>query len=274
MADYILALASFGLLALALLGAWRHLSGPSGSARRAAGRLAVVMLISITVVGTGVYRLTKSRDFQLAGELISHVDTDDKLVALTFDDGPVPAHTQETLTILKDHNALATFYLTGADSAKNRSQVKKIVDAGHEIGNHTYTHPRLYFMPRARVVDEIERTDAAIRAAGYEGEITFRPPGCKRLLTTPLYLANTNRTTVTWDLEPDSVEGVQNDADAITAYVVENVGPGSIILMHVMYDSREPSRRALPQILERLTDQGYRFVTVTELRRSAAARGL
>lgn len=273
MADYLLVLATLGLVAFALNGAWRHLSGPSASAPRAAGRLAVVILISITVVGTGIYGLTKSRDFQLAGELISHVDTEEKVVALTFDDGPVPAYTQETLAILKDHDAPATFYLTGGESAQNPSQVKQIVDAGHEVGNHTYTHPRLFFMPRARVADEIESTDAAIRAAGYEGDITFRPPGCKRLLTAPLYLAETGRTTVTWDLEPDSVAGVRDDADAITEYVVRNVEPGSIILMHVMYDSREPSRRALPQILKRLTDQGYRFVTISELMGSAAAGG-
>ena len=274
MADYIFALASFGLLTLALLGIWRRLGGPSVSAISPAGRSAVVILISLTLVGAGVYELTKSRHLQLAGELISHVDTNDRVVALTFDDGPVPVHTQETLAMLKGHNALATFYLTGEDCARNQAQVKQIVNAGHEIGNHSYTHPRLYFMPRVRVADEIERTDAVIRAGGYDGEITFRPPGCKRLLTTPLYLAGTSRTTVTWDLEPDSIAAIQDDADAIAEYVVENVRPGSIILMHVMYDSREPSRRALPQILQRLADKGYRFVTVSELRRSAAARGL
>lgn len=267
MADYILALASLGLFALALLGAWRYLGGPSVTARRAAGRLLVVSLISIAVVGPMVYALTKSRDVQLAGELISRIDTQDKVVALTFDDGPVPAHTGETLAVLKEYNALATFYLTGEDCAKNQSQVKMIADGGHEIGNHSYSHPRLFFMPRERVAEEIERTDAAIRAAGYAGEITFRPPGCKRLLTTPLYLAATKRTTVTWDLEPDSIAGIQDDADAITEHVVENVRPGSIILMHVMYDSREPSRKALPKILERLSGQGYRFVTISDLRR-------
>lgn len=247
----------------------RRLGGPSASALRAAGRVFVAVAVGLGVVGGGVYKLTKSRDFQLAGDLVSRVETADKVVALTFDDGPVPTHTESTLATLKDHNARATFYLTGEDSSKNSSQVTEIAQAGHEIGNHTYTHPRLYFMSRARIAEEIERTDAAIRSAGYEGPITFRPPGCKRLLTTPLYLASTGRTTVTWDLEPDSIAGIQDDADAIARYVLKNVRPGSIVLMHVMYDSREPSRRALPRILDGLSAQGYRFVTVSELRQSA-----
>ena len=103
------------------------------------------------------------------------------------------------------------------------------------------------------------------RAAGYETTTTFRPPGCKKLLTAPLYLAGNDRTTVTWDLEPDSIEGIAANADAMTSYVVDGVRPGSIVLMHVMYASREPSREALPQIIERLSDAGYRFVSVSEL---------
>lgn len=272
MADYILAFTALALLVAGALAAWRRLGGPSASALRAAGRVSVVVVASLALVAVGVYKLTKSRDFQLAGDLVSRVETTDKVVALTFDDGPVPVHTESTLATLKDHQARATFYLTGGDSSNNPSLVAEIAEAGHEIGNHTYAHPRLYFMSRARVADEIERTDAAIRTGGYEGPITFRPPGCKRLLTTPLYLAGTGRTTVTWNLEPDSIAGVQDDADAITEYVLENARPGSIVLMHVMYDSREPSRRALPRILDGLAAQGYRFVTVSELRQSAGGQ--
>ena len=103
------------------------------------------------------------------------------------------------------------------------------------------------------------------RAAGYDAETTFRPPSCKRLLAVPLYLAGNDRTNVTWDLEPDSAKGITGDADAMTDYVVDGVRPGSVVLMHVMYDSREASREALPLIIEQLSDAGYRFVTVSEL---------
>ena len=126
----------------------------------------------------------------------------------------------------------------------------------------------MYFIPDATVADEIGRTDAVFRSAGYSGAITFRPPGCKRLLTAPLYLGRTGRMTVTWDLEPDSIPGIADDPDAIADYVVDNARPGSIVLMHVMVDSRAASRQALPRILRELTAKGYRFVTVSSLLRS------
>ena len=173
--------------------------------------------------------------------------------------------------MLAAHEASATFYVTGDASARNPEQLREIVAAGDELGNHTYGHRELYFVPEAQVAQEIEKTDAVLRSAGYTGPLTFRPPGCKRLLTAPLYVSSTGRTTVTWDLEPDSIAAIAADADAMTRYVVDNARPGSIVLMHVMYGSREASRRALPQILTQLAARGYRFVTVSEALRSADA---
>lgn len=265
MTDYIL---SFGILLALVLGAlslWHALAGRPASRRRAMGRVAAATLVAVLVTGVGLYQFTKSRTLQLTGALVSHVETGDKVIAFTFDDGPTPDYTEYVLEVLASHDASATFYVTGGESEAHPELLAEIAAAGHEIGNHTYSHPRLYFLPASAVADEIERTDAIIRAAGYEGPITFRPPGCKRLLTTPLYLASHNRTTVTWNLEPDSIEEVAGDADAITSYVVDNASPGSIVLMHVMYAGREPSREALPEILEQLSAAGYRFVTVTEL---------
>ena len=93
----------------------------------------------------------------------------------------------------------------------------------------------------------------------------MRPPNGKRLLAAPWYLWRHDRTTVMWSLEPDSIAGVLDDPDALVAYVRDNVRPGDIILMHVMYDSRGASREALPRILEALAADGYRFVTVCQL---------
>jgi peptidoglycan/xylan/chitin deacetylase (PgdA/CDA1 family) len=252
-------------LTVVLVLVWRRVAGPPSGRWRRAARIGVAIVVAMAMTATGLYHLTKSRGFQLAGELVQRVETEDRVVALTFDDGPTPAHTSRVLRMLDAHDAAATFYLVGETAEDHPGALTAIIEAGHEVGNHSYSHPRMYFIPAATVEDEIERTDEIFRAAGYAGPITFRPPGCKRLLTTPLYLANTGRTTVTWDLEPDSISEIANDADALADYVVENVRPGSIVLMHVMYDGREPSREALPEILERLAADGYRFVTVSEL---------
>jgi len=115
------------------------------------------------------------------------------------------------------------------------------------------------------VADEIETTDALIRETGYTGPVHFRPPYGKRLLVLPWYLYRHNMTTVTWDSAPESELGARASAGAIAEQVVRSVHPGSIVLMHVMFDARAESMKAVPQVIDRLRAQGYRFVTVSEL---------
>ncbi|NNE35834.1 MAG: polysaccharide deacetylase, partial [Rhodothermales bacterium] len=123
------------------------------------------------------------------------------------------------------------------------------------------------------VREEVERTDALIRDAGWEGTIYFRPPYGKRLFVLPRYLDRTGRKTVLWDIEPESYGDAARTAERMTDHVVDRAVPGSIILLHVMYSSNSESRRALPLIVGRLKDQGYRFVTIAELFDESADAG-
>ena len=104
--------------------------------------------------------------------MVSHVETEQKVVALTFDDGPT-ARTPELLATLDAADVPATFYLIGKDLAAHPEYGKQIVDAGHEIGNHSFSHRRMVFVTPGTVRDEIERTDAEIRKTGFSGDITF-----------------------------------------------------------------------------------------------------
>lgn len=223
--------------------------------------LAVLLVVVVTAVASG-YRLSNSRSFQLAGTLVDRVETSEKVVALTLDDGPT-AETPEILRILAAARVPATFYLTGRELTEAPEQAVSIAAAGHEIGNHSYSHRRMVLMSPATVADEVEHTDTAIRATGYQGPITFRPPYGKKLWALPHYLATHGRTTVTWDVEPDSATTA--DADTIVSQTVDAVRPGSIILLHVMYPSRAASRAAIPRIVDELRSDGYRFVTVSDL---------
>ncbi|MGF0317647.1 polysaccharide deacetylase family protein [Nocardia fluminea] len=220
----------------------------------------IIGIVVISAVLSGLYVLMNSRTYQVAGQLVDRVETEDKVVALTFDDGPT-ARTPDVLRTLAQSRVPATFYLVGEDLAEHPEYGAAIVAAGHEIGNHSYTHRRMVLVSGDTVRDEIERTDAEIRRAGYPGPISFRPPYGKKLWTLPHYLADHDRTTVTWDVEPDSAGGASREA--IVGDTLAQARPGSIILLHVMHG--QESLAAVPEIVEGLRARGYRFVTVSEL---------
>ncbi|UGT64743.1 polysaccharide deacetylase family protein [Nocardia asteroides] len=217
------------------------------------------VLVVVVGLSFGFYRLVNARSFQLGGELVDRVDTTSKVVALTLDDGP-SERAPDVLRVLAELGVPATFYLNGRDLDAHPELGRAVVAAGHEVGNHTYSHRRMVFVTPGAVRDEVERTDVAIRATGYTGEITFRPPYGKKFLALPRYLAEHGRTTVMWDVEPES-----SAAADIAAEVVRRVRPGSIVLLHVMYGTGE-ALAALPRIVGELRGQGYRFVRVSELR--------
>ncbi len=229
-------------------------------------RWILVTVIAVLALGiVGLWYLSKSRTFQLYGGLVSRVDTDDRIVALTFDDGPTPEGVDEILPVLIASGVRATFFVTGGELERNPDAGRRLVEAGHELGNHSYSHATMIFRSPSFIADEIERTDVLIRETGYTGPITFRPPYGKRLFLLPRYLHQTGRTTLLWDVEPESYPDVVVSAESIAEHVLENTRPGSIILLHVMYRSRAESRRAVPLIIDGLRDRGYRFVTVSEL---------
>lgn len=233
--------------------------------------LAAASLLTLGIA-VGLWQLSKARTYQVFGEIVSRVETDKPVVALTFDDGPTASYTQEVLRILAEHEVRATFFVIGREVEENLDEARAIVEAGHELANHSWSHLRMSLIGLGRVATEIERTDEAIRAAGQEGEIFFRPPYGKKLLTLPWYLSRNGRTTIMWDIEPETDLKSVLSSERITEHILNKVRPGSIILLHVMYGSREVSRQALPGIIGGLKQQGYSLITISELleERSAA----
>lgn len=221
---------------------------------------------ALLVVGfIALWQISRSPTFQFFGRLTPRVNTSQKVVALTFDDGPTPEATAQILSALDEGHVRATFFVTGAELEKNMAEGKRIVSAGHELGNHSYSHERMVLVTPSFVRREIEKTDKLIRDAGHQGEIYFRPPYGKKLFTLPYYLARTDRESVTWDVDPDSYPEVAADSDKIAEYVLSRARPGSIIILHVMYRSRGESLKAVKKIVEGLKARGYSFKTVSEL---------
>jgi peptidoglycan-N-acetylglucosamine deacetylase len=233
--------------------------------RRKLARLGAALVVAALVAAAGLFALSRSRRYQVFGELVSRVETDDRVVALTLDDGPTPEGTDAILRVLEAKGVRATFFLTGAEIERCPELARKIAAAGHEIGNHSYAHERMVMMSQARIAEEVERTDALIRETGYDGPILFRPPYGKKLFGLPYYLEKTGRTSVMCDVEPDSFDEAAASPDWIVAHVLERARPGSIVLLHVMYPSRRSSLDAVAGVVDALRADGYRFVTASEL---------
>lgn len=228
-------------------------------------RIAFAAAIILVIASIILWQVSRSRTFQFFGELIPRINTSQKVVALSFDDGPVPRATDSILSILEQEQIHATFFVTGAELEHHTAEGRKIVAAGHELGNHSYSHERMILVTPSFVQREIETTDKLIRDVGYQGEILFRPPYGRKLFALPYYLATTGRKSITWDVEPESYPQIAASADRIAEHVLSKTQPGSIIILHVMYPNRIESLKAVPKIVQGLKAQGYSFKTVSEL---------
>lgn len=213
------------------------------------------------------YILSKSRTFQLFGNLINKIDTNEKIVALTFDDCP-NQNLESLLNVLSENDVYATFFIPGNCIEKDPETIKSIVNAGHSIGNHSYSHKRMIFKSTDFIAEEIEKTNELIRSVGYSGEITFRPPNGKKLILLPLYLKQNNIKTIMWNIEPDTYNQAKTPEDyAIYTedYINNNISEGSIILLHPFCELCAGNITALETVIPHLKGAGYRFVTIDEV---------
>lgn len=224
--------------------------------------LVITFILFVTVVSFWLF--IRSRKVQFVGDLLNSVNTNEKVVALTFDDGPMPGFTEALLKTLDESDIKATFFLVGEAIEKHPDLAKEIVLQGHQIGNHSFSHKKMIFVSHAFVKNEIERTSELIRAAGYKGDMTFRPPYGKKLFSLPMYLRDNAIPNIMWNIEPEKYDIVKK-SELITDYVVKNIKPGSIILMHPMFDSKKIAINSVASIAKKLKDKGYKFVTVSEL---------
>lgn len=224
-------------------------------------RVAQWLVAALLSACLGLYlleTLTLSTSFQFFGRLVSHVQTTQKIVALTFDDGP-NSNTEQLLAVLERNRVKATFFMIGENVERYPDSVRMIVGRGHEVGNHSYTHTYRYLERPSVAREEIERTDALLRSLGATGEINFRAPFGRKLIVLPYVLQKMGKRNVLWDVDPHDYE--DPDHTILSRRIGERVSAGSIILLH----DRPNTTQALQEIISDLRNQGYSFATVNEL---------
>ena len=190
-----------------------------------------------------------------------NVSAQEKVVALTFDDGPWPS-TPAVLDILKRNKIKATFFWVGRHLQYYPDIARKVVAEGHAIGNHTWNH-KYHRVDESTAAKEIGRTSALIYQITGVKTSLFRPPGGVLNNGLAAYAQKEKMAVAMWSTDTPELRYAR--ADRIVSTVLNNTQSGGVVLMHDGGGDRSATVRALPQIIAELKKRGYKFVTLPEL---------
>ena len=185
-----------------------------------------------------------------------------KIIALTFDDGPWPESTAEVLDILKKNQIKGTFFVVGQNVKNYPNLLKQEIAEGHVIGNHTWHHWYQFLNPQAAAYEIDHTSDLIFQTTGLKTNL-FRPPGGFMHNGVVDYARNSKYAIILWS--SDSVDYSRPAVPKLIANVFREAKPGGIVLMHDGGGNRSKTVQALPQIIASFRKQGYRFVTIPEL---------
>lgn len=206
------------------------------------------------------------KELEPTGYVTWEVPNNEKIIAITFDDGPDPTYTPQVLHLLRQYKAEATFFMIGFRVQRNPYLVKQVLKEGHEIGNHTMNH--LY---ASNSSDEKLENDILDGKKFFEKwvkePLLFRPPGGYINDAVFKTAKEAGYQTVLWSWHQDPRDWANPGVESIVNHVVKNAKSGDIVLLHDGGNNRSQTVAALAKILPELKKQGYRFVTVSELLR-------
>ncbi len=216
-------------------------------------------VVSSDTQSTDIVTEPKEYKYDADNKLIIDTDTLDgkKAVAITFDDGP-GEYTERLINGLNERGARATFFMCGSCVEEYPEVLPMMIEGGHQIGNHTYSHVDITGLSSQERNDQIQRTDNAISNACGQVSTAFRPPYGSHNAETDQGI--TDKTITLWSL--DTLDWKSRNAEAVKKVVLDGVWDGGIILFHDIYDT---SVDGALMVVDELQSQGYVFVTVDEL---------
>lgn len=230
-----------------------------------------VKFVVAGVISTGMFCVFFDQAVLTRKGTIYEVHTKNKVIALTFDDGPSPVWTPKILDELKKQNVKATFFVVGAHAEKYPEIIKRIFQEGHEIGNHTYLHHVLLYYTNDELQLELRYTEDIIKDITGEKTNLFRPPKGWLTKREKDYIKDLGYKIILWTL---------NSKDWVTFFnykyivknLIKNTKPGDIILFHdsggtfsLKEGNRANTAQAVSLLIDELKKKGYKFVPVSEL---------
>ncbi|MBO5244904.1 MAG: polysaccharide deacetylase family protein [Selenomonadales bacterium] len=214
---------------------------------------AVMLAVLVGVAGNRLAEIDET--------VIRRAQTADKIVAVTIDDGPHREATPRMLEALREADIKATFFVLGQSAEEHPALIKRVIDEGHEIGMHGYSHRNMARLSRRECDAQWDRAEEALAAYGIKPTL-FRPPGGAYGQAMTEGARSRGYRIILWDVDPRDWQ--VPSADEIVSRVMADVRPGSVILLH---DGQYPihSADAVKKLVKRLREDGYSFVTVSEL---------
>lgn len=191
----------------------------------------------------------------------SQVNITEKVVAMTFDDGPHPTLTPKLLDILKARNIKCTFFVIGRSAKTYPNIIRRMIAEGHEVANHTWTHASLTSRSDAQIRTELQQSeDALVAAANYRPHLIRPPYGAINTRIKQLMFSEFGYSTIMWSVDPQDWR--RPGVSVVTSRLVNGAHPGAIMLAH---DIHPPTIEAMPAMFDQLLAKGYQFVTVSQL---------
>lgn len=212
-------------------------------------------LIALYLIG-----LTSTHTFAKAYPTIWKLNTKEKVVALTFDDGPKPEESIALLNLLDEYGVRATFFITGKESETNPDLLKRIYDSDHDIGNHSYSHKNLTTLSEKEIENELTKTNDIVYTLTGEKIRFFRPPGGKINNKVAKIISKTNMQTILYDVNTVDYTGGEKQSPTVQT-ILSSVKPGSILLLH---NGGSKTLKNLPLLLEGLKEKNYRCVRLSD----------
>ena len=239
---------------------------------------ALVLLVALGLAVFGGYELFEQPTNQIFGHTFTNGPDNERVVALTYDDGPNPPYTSRILDVLEHEHVHATFFLVGRAVKAHPEVVRRELRDGDAIGNHTWEHHHLIVMTRSQIRKSLQRTDAAIFAATGRHTHLMRPPFGARDWIVMQVAHKLGYVVVMWSV-PLARDWEYPPPSVIAQRVLPHVSDGSVIVLHDGNRGRLCGPKAFPAhvcdrtsdiqatrlIVERLKAQGYRFVTIPQL---------
>lgn len=221
--------------------------------------------VSLTLAAAGALHAYSPKS-QLYGRTFIGTPGHGRKLALTFDDGPNPACTPALLEVLERYHVRATFFMIGQWVMMEPVLAREVQSAGHEVGNHTFTHPNLALQRRARVREELHKCEVALDGAGVNNRFNlFRPPYGARRRATLTTARSMGLVPVNWSVT--GYDWMRTTAMRVQQHVNRQLHGGDVLLFHDgghlgLGADRMHTVQAVDALVPRLRDEGFEFVTI------------